>query len=90
MFSPNECVLLRRDAAPAGPSDDGGERDDWLREPDDDVMTQAYFDAKCAGDDGDWADLAYDKLTSTTELLRRSCSCSFAHALAHAPAPASR
>ena len=29
---------------------------------DDDVLTQAYFDAKCAGDDGDWADLAYDNL----------------------------
>ena len=35
----------------------------WLpREPDDDVMTQAYFDAKCAGDDGDFADLAYDNV----------------------------
>ena len=49
-------------ATHAGPSDDGGERDDWLREPDDDVMTQAYFDAKCAGDDGDWGDLTYDNL----------------------------
>ena len=35
---------------------------DWPREPDDDVMTQAYFDAKCAGDDGDFADLAYDNV----------------------------
>ena len=34
----------------------------WPLEPDDDVITQAYFDAKCAGDDGDWADLAYDNL----------------------------
>ena len=51
-----------REAARAGPSDDGGEWDDWPREPDDDVMTQAYFDAKCAGDDGDWADLAYDNV----------------------------
>ncbi len=58
------------------------------------MITQAtYFDAKCAGDDADWADLAYDKSTpSTTELLRRSCSCScqapamLAHALAPAPA----
>ena len=27
----------------AGPSDDGGEWDDWLCEPDDDIMTRAYF-----------------------------------------------
>ena len=25
-------------------------------------MTQAYYDAKYAGDDRDWADLAYDHL----------------------------
>ena len=36
--------------------------DDWPREPDEDVMIQAYFDAKCAGDDGDFADLAYDNV----------------------------
>ena len=38
-------------------------------------MTQAYYDAKYAGDDRDWADLAYDHLYRTTELLRRSGSC---------------
>ena len=62
LCSHGECVTLRREATHAGPSDDGGECDGWLREPDDEVMTQAYFDAKCAGDDGDWADLTYDNL----------------------------
>ena len=57
---PGECRDSGRSRA--GPSDDGGEWDDWPREPDDDVMTQAYFDAKCAGDDGDFADLAYDNV----------------------------
>ena len=55
-------MTLRREATHAGPSDDGGECDGWLREPDDEVMIQAYFDAKCAGDDGDWGDLTYDNL----------------------------
>ena len=61
------CVPLL-EAARAGPSGGDGELDVWPLEPDrplepdDDVITQAYFDAKCAGDDGDWADLAYDNL----------------------------
>ena len=59
-----------REAARAGPSDDGGEwdawprepeeRDGWLCEPDDSAMMEAYFDAKCRGEDGDWADIAFE------------------------------
>ena len=72
----HRAVLARRvRAAPrgrshrgTGPSGGDGELDVWPLEPDrplepdDDVITQAYFDAKCAGDDGDWADLTYDNL----------------------------
>ena len=66
LCSHGEC----REAARAGPSDDGGEwdawprepeeRDGWLREPDDSAMMEAYFDAKCGGEDGDWADIAFE------------------------------
>ena len=59
-----------RQVARAGPSDDGGEwdawprepeeRDGWLRELDDSAMMEAYFDAKCGGEDGDWADIAFE------------------------------
>ena len=59
-----------REAASAGPSNDGGEwdawpreseeRDGWQREPDDSAMMEAYFDAKCGGEDGDWADIAFE------------------------------
>ena len=51
-----ECVPLRA-AACAGPS---RSCDDYApREPDYREMTQAYFDAKYAGEDGDWAGIAY-------------------------------
>ena len=66
LCSHGEC----REAARAGPSDDGGEwdawpreseeRDGWRREPDDSAMMEAYFDAKCGGEDGDWADIAFE------------------------------
>ena len=36
------------------------ERDGWRREPDDSAMMEAYFDAKCGGEDGDWADIAFE------------------------------
>ena len=36
------------------------ERDGWLREPDDSAMTEAYFDSKFGGEDGDWADIAFE------------------------------
>ena len=36
------------------------ERDGWLREPDDSAVMEAYFDAKCGGEDGDWADIAFE------------------------------
>ena len=51
-----QCVPLRA-AACAGPS---RSCDDYApREPDHREMTQAYFDAKYAGEDGDWAGIAY-------------------------------
>jgi len=35
-------------------------RRDWPREPDHREMNEAYFNARYAGDAGDWADLAYE------------------------------
>ena len=29
-------------------------------QPDDSAMMEAYFDAKCGGEDGDWADIAFE------------------------------
>ena len=63
-----ECVLLR-EATCVGPSDDGGECDDSLREPDDNVMTQAYLtpSVRAMMVTGPTS----PTITSTTELLRR-------------------
>ena len=43
-----------------GRSAESEERDGWRREPDDSAMMEAYFDAKCGGEDGDWADIAFE------------------------------